>query len=251
MNIKNLVSIITPTYNSGLYIANTIEAILMQTYTNWELLITDDCSTDNSCEIIEIYKQKDSRIKLFRLNKNSGAAIVRNNSIQNAKGKYIAFCDSDDIWYKDKLEKQLCFMQKNNYAFTFSSYSLIDSNSKDLNKIIHAVKSIDYNQYLKNTIIGCLTVVIDKELVGDFRMPVIKSGQDMGLWLLIMKKGIIAYGLDENLASYRVGIKSLSSNKLSKLKHVWKVYNEIEGFSITKSLYLLCFYVINALKKRL
>ena len=250
MNLP-LISIITPSYNSAKFIAETIESVLAQTYTNWELLITDDCSTDNTVEIINKYVNQDSRIKLFCLGKNSGAATARNNSIEQAKGRFIAFLDSDDLWKPEKLEKQVDVMIKNNHAFTYTSYELINEDGTNANKVIKAVKSVNYEQYLKNTIIGCLTVVIDRELVGDFRMPMLKTSQDMATWLLVLKRGFVAYGIQDSLAYYRLVNNSNSSKKIKAAKDVWKVYRESEKLSFFNSLICFSCYAMNAILKRL
>lgn len=251
MKDYGLVSVIMPSYNSSKFIGESIESVIFQTYQNWELLITDDFSTDNTVQIINDYIQKDNRIKLFKLDKNFGAAIARNNSIENAKGRFIAFLDSDDRWYPNKLELQLEFMHKNNIAFSCSNYDQIYENGEFNSKIIKVPNTISYNKYLKNTIIGCLTVIIDKSIVGDFRMPNIKSSHDMALWLLILKKGFNCFGLNENLATYRLVSTSNTAKKGKAAKDVWKVYREIEKLSLFKSFISFCGYVINATKKRI
>ena len=160
MNTSGLVSIITPSYNSSLFIVQTIESILAQTYTNWELLITDDCSTDNSVEIIEWYCQKDARIKLFLRKCNGGAGICRNNSIQKAKGQFIAFCDSDDYWMPDKLEKQLAFMAKKGCVLSYTSYMTCDENG-DMKGIVVCRNTESFFSSKCNNGIGCLTAMYD------------------------------------------------------------------------------------------
>jgi teichuronic acid biosynthesis glycosyltransferase TuaG len=184
------------------------------------------------------------------MDSNQGAAVARNNSIKNAIGKYIAFCDSDDIWHPDKLKTQIDFMQKNNYAFTFTSYSLIYENGNEMHKIISAISSIRYEEYLKQTIIGCSTVIINRDVVGNFTMPKLVRAEDMGLWVNIMKRGFLAYGLHKCLTKYRVRSEALSSNKIKQFQSIWVVYRQLEGFSIIKSVYYSCFYAINAIKKR-
>lgn len=252
MNINNtLVSIITPSYNSSRFIADTIISVLNQTYRNWELLITDDCSNDNSVDIINSYIKDDSRIKLFKSTQNIGAAAARNISIRNASGKYIAFLDSDDVWNPDKLELQLAFMRNNNYSFTFTAYDLMYEDGTKLNKTIHAPISVNYKQYLRNTIIGCLTVIVDKEVTGDFEMPLKRSSHDMALWLLIMRRGITAYGLNEITATYRLVSNSNTANKKRAAKEVWKVYREVEQLDVFNSVVNFLGYAFNAIKKRM
>lgn len=249
--INNLVSIITPTYNSKRFIKETIDSVISQTCTNWELIIVDDHSSDNSAEYIKKLIKNDARIRFFVLEQNMGAAEARNKALEIAKGKYIAFLDSDDIWLSNKLEQQLNFMQKNNYAFTFTAYRLFSENGTHEYGIIHVPKEIDYNGYCKNTIIGCLTVMIDKEQTGDFRMKNISSSHDMALWLEIMKRGHKVYGLDEVLAKYRLVSNSNTAKKYKAAKDVWKVYREIEKLSLIKSSWYFIHYLFNAIKKRI
>ena len=197
----NKVSIIMPSYNAARFIAASIQSVIEQTYTDWELLITDDCSKDNSLIIAKNFADKDPRIQVYSTVRNSGAAIARNVSIKHAQGRYIAFLDSDDTWEANKLETQIRFMEKNNIAFSFSNYSVMKEDGTPTGNIIHAPKVIGYHGYLRNTIIGCLTVIIDKEKTGSFMMPNIKSSHDMALWLFIMKRGFKAYGLQKTLAN--------------------------------------------------
>ena len=249
--MNNLVSIITPSFNSSKFITECIESVLNQTYKNWEMFIVDDCSDDNSKEIISTYSIKDKRIKPVFLEKNVGAAEARNVAIRQSKGKYVAFLDSDDLWNPEKLDKQLSFMKENKIAFSFSTYQFMSEDGKELTNIIIAPEKMTYNSYLKNTIIGCLTVIIDREKTGKFEMPNIRSSHDMALWLLIMKRGFSAYGLDENLSKYRVVSSSNTSNKIKAAKEVWDVYRKVEKLNLFYA--SLCFlgYAFNAVKKRL
>ena len=249
--MNNLVSIITPSFNSSKYIKETVDSVLSQTYENWELIIVDDGSKDSSANIIKDLTNTDTRIKGFYLDKNIGAAEARNVAIQQAKGKYIAFLDSNDLWELEKLEKQISFMQTEDIAFSFSTYQPMSEDGSKLYSIIHAPKIVTYSAYLKNTIIGCLTVVIDREKAGDFEMPNIRSSHDMALWLLIMKRGFDAYGLDENLARYRIVSASNTSSKWRAAKDVWKIYREVEKLSFLYSSWCFLNYAFNALVKRI
>ena len=249
--MNNLVSIITPSFNSSKYIKETVDSVLRQTYENWELIIVDDGSKDSSANIIKDLTNTDTRIKGFYFDKNIGAAEARNVAIQQAKGKYIAFLDSNDLWELEKLEKQISFMQTEDIAFSFSTYQPMSEDGSKLYSIIHAPKIVTYSAYLKNTIIGCLTVVIDREKAGDFEMPNIRSSHDMALWLLIMKRGFDAYGLDENLARYRIVSASNTSSKWRAAKDVWKIYREVEKLSFLYSSWCFLNYAFNALVKRI
>ena len=249
--MNSLVSIITPSYNSAKFIKQCIESVIVQTYTNWEMLIVDDCSRDDSREIITSLADKNKKIKKIFLDNNVGAAEARNVAIRQAKGKYIAFLDSDDLWESQKLEKQISFMEAEDIVFSFSTYQPISEDGSKLHSIINAPKIVTYSSYLKNTIIGCLTVVIDREIAGDFEMPNISSSHDMALWLLIMKRGFDAYGLDENLARYRIVSASNTSSKWRAAKDVWKIYREVEKLSFLYSGWCFLNYAFNALVKRI
>ncbi len=249
--MSSLVSIITPSYNSSKFIKDCVASVFSQTYKNWEMIIVDDCSKDNSKEIISELSTKDKRIKPIFLEKNVGAAEARNAAIRQSKGKYVAFLDSDDLWNPKKLEKQLSFMYENEIAFSYTNYQFISENGEDLSNIISAPEKMTYDSYLKNTIIGCLTVIIDREKSGEFEMPNIRSSHDMALWLLIMKRGFSAYGLDENLARYRIVSTSNTASKWHAAKDVWKVYRQVEKLSFIYSTWCFVWYAFNALKKRI
>ena len=247
--VNDLVSIITPAYNAAEYIAETIESVLAQTYPKWEMLIVNDCSKDNTAEIVQSYVAKDNRIKLINLKQNSGVAVARNTAIQNAKGRYIAFLDSDDLWKKEKLQKQLSFMQKNGYAFTFTAYEHFKDRIENIQNLIKVPKSLNYKQALKGNQIGCLTVMLDMMQVQNINFSKQKH-EDYILWLNILKQGITAYGLNESFALYRTGnSKSISSNKLRSALWTWNVYRSSQTLSIFKSIYYMCFYVFNGIVK--
>lgn len=249
--MSSLVSIITPSYNSSKFLKDCVASVFSQTYKNWEMIIVDDCSKDNSKEIISELSTKDKRIKPIFLEKNVGAAEARNAAIRQSKGKYVAFLDSDDLWNPKKLEKQLSFMYENEIAFSYTNYQFMSENGEDLSNIISAPEKMTYDSYLKNTMIGCLTVIIDREKSGEFEMPNIRSSHDMALWLLIMKRGFSAYGLDENLARYRIVTTSNTACKWHAAKDVWKVYRQVEKLSFIYSTWCFVWYAFNALKKRI
>ena len=247
---EGLVSIIMPSYNASQFVTESINSVLLQTYLNRELLVVDDCSKDDSVRIVQKFVDIDQRVRLFPLEKNVGAAAARNVAIGQAKGQYIAFLDSDDVWNEDKLEKQLAFMKQNSYAFVFSDYYVMEEDGRKTGNIVRVPISLTYHQYLRNTIIGCLTVMIDRKQTGDFRMPLIKSSHDMALWLLIMKRGFKAYGLKEVLAGYRLVSTSNTAKKWKAAKDVWKVYRKIEGLSVLYAMYCFSGYVLHAVLKR-
>ncbi|PFA05077.1 glycosyltransferase family 2 protein [Bacillus cereus] len=244
-----LVSIVTPSYNANSFIEKTIQSVQSQTYKNWEMIIIDDVSKDNTCELIKEESKKDNRIRLIELKENSGAAIARNTGINNARGKYVAFLDSDDLWLPEKLEKQLAFMQNNDIAFSFTGYQIMNQDGTLTDKVVHVPGKINYNGLLKNTIIGCLTVMLDIEKLGKIQMPNIRTRQDTATWLKILRQGHYAYGLDEVLSKYRKVENSISSNKFKMAKMNWKLYREIEGLSILKSAWCFGNYALNGVVK--
>lgn len=241
MNNYELVSIITPSYNSAQFIGETIEAIISQSYKNWELLITDDCSTDDSRAIIEHYAHSDSRIKLFTLPQNSGAGVARNNSIKEAKGRFIAFCDSDDRWYPSKLERQLQFMVEKNCAFSYTSYMTCEEGG-DISGIVVCRNRESFSSMKRDDKIGCLTIMYDVEKLGKVYMPELRKRQDWALKLKILSKCKCAYGIKEPLAIYRLRNNSLSKKKRALIKYNIAVYHEILHWNVFKS-YLFFIFI--------
>lgn len=237
-----MISIIMPLYNSEQFIITTIESIIFQSYKNWELIIVNDCSTDDSVTLLKNYIHREKRIKLINLKKNSGGRvdIVRNKAIKEAKGKYIAFLDSDDLWHPQKLEKQLKYMEENNYNFTFTKYQHIAENGQTMEKYIEAPKTLTYRQALLKNPIGCLTVMYNAEKLGKKYMPFAEKREDYACWLKILKLQD-GYGLNENLAYYRRRKNSFSSQKIKMIKYQWKLYKKNEELTIYEStFYLLC-----------
>lgn len=231
---EDLVSVIMPAFNSERYIVESIESILNQTYHNIELLITDDGSEDNTISIIKSYAQKDSRVKAFFLNGNTGAGSARNNSIKHAKGRYIAFCDSDDVWLPEKLEKQIRFMQEKKCCFAFASYYVFDSESRKKG-IVLAPSSVSLIDTKRDDKIGFLTAVYDTSFYGKFYMPTLRKRQDWAYVLQILQKCGHAYSLREPLAYYRRAKGSISHNKFSLIKYNAKVYSTVFGYSVLHS----------------
>lgn len=246
-----LVSIITPCFNSERFIAATIESVQAQTFVDWELIVSDDGSHDATIEIVNQFAKNDRRIRLITVSKNSGPGPTRNRALASSTGQYIAFLDSDDLWKRNKLEKQLKFMESVDAAFTFTSYEIIDEFGKEYNKIVHAPNCLNYKDLLKNTIIGCLTVIVDRSKVGDLTMPDIRNRQPLVVWLRILRQGIVARGLDEVLASYRIVKRSVSRNKVSAASNVWKVYRKYQSLSFIQSLYYFIHYALNGFVRNL
>lgn len=245
--MEELVSIITPTYNCAKFIGKTIESVLNQTYKNWEMIIVDDASKDNTEEVVNSYKDK--RIKYIKLQENGGAANARNKSMQEAKGKYMAFLDSDDIWKNNKLEKQINFMKANNYNITCTSYEQINEEGKLLNKIIKCKKKVNYNGVLLSCPVGNSTVVYNVENLGKFEVPNIRKRNDDALWLRMLKNEQYIYGQNEVLMQYRIRENSISSNKMDLIKYHWYLYRKIEKLSIARSTFhIIVWGIIKILK---
>ncbi len=252
-SLGNRVSIVVPVYNAADYILQTIEMVQRQTYENFELILVDDASTDNSVELIQgVIKNGDDRIKLIPKTVNGGAAKARNTGITAATGRYIAFLDADDIWNERKLEKQIEFIRSRGTAFIFSAYEFGDENANPTGKIVHVPETLTFREALSRTIIFTTTVMIDTDKLSKDKiyMPEIAS-EDTATWWTILKGGVTAYGLDEVLAIYRRPAKSLSSNKLVALKRIWGLYRKIAGLSVAASLYYFVGWAIKATARRL
>nr|WP_320136832.1 glycosyltransferase family 2 protein [uncultured Amphritea sp.] len=235
------VSIITPMYDCERYVSLCIESVLNQTFYDWELLVVDDCSTDASYQIVKSFS--DHRIKLFKLDENSGAAVARNYAIRKASGRFIAFLDSDDLWLPCKLEKHINFMLKKSIAFSYSSYYKINDNGDMLTEISVPL-SVCYSQLLKTNVIGCLTAVYDTKVFGKVEMPQIRKRQDFGLWLKLLKRTGEAVAIDESLSLYRTRANSISNNKLDAAKYTWRLYRDVENLPWLKCVYYFCFYAL-------
>lgn len=251
MNNTPLISVITPLYNAENFIERNIESVQQQRFKNWEHIIVNDCSTDKGPEIVREWATKDARIKFLENKTNSGPAVSRNKAIEEARGRYIAFLDSDDQWYPEKLEKQIDFMKKKQIAFSFSYYDQLDESGKKIGTMVNIPETVDYHSTLKNNKIGCLTAIYDTKKLGKVYMPLIRKRQDYALWLKILRKTHYAHCYPESLAAYTMRVNSVSSNKLNLIKYNWKVYRHIEGHSFLKSSYYLINIIYNRLKRGL
>lgn len=237
-----LVSIITPTYNCASYIAETIESVQNQTYQNWEMIIVDDCSQDNTLDIVHSYLLKDSRIKYERLSENHGAAFARNKAMCIASGAYMAFLDSDDLWLPSKLETQIEYMQTNHCAISCTKYECIEENGVPNGKIVNVIPRTSYNRLLLDCPVGNSTVMYDVTKLGKFKVPDIRKRNDDALWLQMLKKEPYIYGIDTVLMQYRIRHSSLSSKKLSLIKYHWQLYRDIERLSIPRSIFHIVYW---------
>lgn len=231
-----LVSIIMPTYNCEKYISESIESVISQTYNNWELLIVDDNSNDNTSKIVESFADKDDRIKYKRIDFNQGPATTRNIAIKMSSGDFTAFLDSDDIWMPDKLDKQISFMLSNGYNFSCTAYERVNDSFLNTGSIIYPYKKADYNRVLyRGDPIGNSTAIYNNSVLGKFTVPEIKKRNDFALWLKILKKEPYVYGMQDCLARYRVRTDSISHNKMKLIKYHWILYKKIEKLSVIKT----------------
>lgn len=225
--MNDLVSVIMPSYNTAEYISESVASVRKQTYTDWELIIVDDCSTDNTDEIVKPFLS-DKRIKYIKNETNSGAAVSRNRALREAKGKWIAFLDSDDLWHPEKLEKQIRFMEKNGYHFSYTNYTEIDKDGMSNGKYITGPRKITRRKMYDYCWMGCLTVMYDAETIGLIQIADIKKNNDYAMWLKACKKAD-CYLLDEVLAKYRKRSGSISNHGYTKLiKWHYKLYREAE-----------------------
>ena len=237
VKMDDLVSIVMPSYNTAKYIAETVQSVLAQTYQNWELIIVDDCSTDDTNEVVKPFL-RDSRIRYLKNEKNSGAAVSRNRALREAKGKWIAFLDSDDLWMPEKLEKQIAFMKENGYHFSYTDYMEIDEASRPNGKTVTGPKKITKAGMFNYCWPGCLTVMYDAETVGLIQIADIKKNNDYAMWLKACKKAD-CYLLDESLAKYRKRTGSISNHGYMKLvKWHYKLFREAENQNPVSSIVL-------------
>ncbi|WP_445495610.1 glycosyltransferase family 2 protein [Photorhabdus sp. SF281] len=247
---KVIVSIIMPSYNSSNFIEQSINSVLQQTFSDWELLIIDDCSKDNSIEIIERFK--DDRIKLLPLSKNIGAGEARNVGLRLAKGKYIAFIDSDDLWLPKKLETQINYIIDNQeLAAICTGYSFINEENEVIRGKVIPNKKITLDNYMQNTCIGFSTSMINKNVTGEFYLNKIRLHQDAHLWINLLSQGFKIAGLQEDLVKYRVRINQISGNKFMSAIKILKLYWSFKEIPWKNRLFNFIYYSINGILKRL
>ena len=237
--MEALVSIITPTFNSGKFISETILSVQNQTYQNWEMIIVDDGSSDNTIEIVKQIAKQDSRIQFFPQKQNVGPAKTRNIGIANAKGKFMTFLDADDIWFPKFIENSIQTIKNTNIHFVFSSYKRSNENLEFVYSDFIVPEKVTYTDILKTNSISCLTAFIDIEVLGKKTMPEIFKRQDMGLWLQYLKEIPFAHGIKETQAIYRIRENSLSRNKSKLLKYQWQFYREVEKLNVFQSIYYM------------
>lgn len=237
--MNGLVSIITPTYNSAKYISETIRSVQNQTYTNWEMILVDDGSIDQTVEIIKDFAKDDSRIKLFIQAQNGGPAKARNKGIENVAGTFMTFLDADDIWMPEFITNSIKTIHRTGINFVFSSYKRSNEDLEFIYSDFIVPQKVTYTDILKTNSISCLTAFINIEKLGKKKMPDIFKRQDMGLWLSYLKEIPFAYGIQEPQAIYRIRENSLSRDKKKLLKYQWQFYREVENLSVIKSAYYM------------
>lgn len=246
--VDGLVSIIMPSWNTARFIRESIDSVRNQTYTNWELLIVDDCSTDNTDEIVASYS--DERIRYFKNEKNSGAALTRNRAMREARGEWIAFLDSDDLWTPEKLERQLQFMKENNYVFSYHEYVKIDEESKPLNIYVSGPEVVTKHKMYNYGYPGCLTFMYSAKAMGLIQIKDIKKNNDYAILLKLCKKAD-CYLLKENLAEYRIRKKSISHDKLSKkLKSHYDLFHMCDEKAAPVALWYACWNMFYGILKK-
>ena len=251
--MKELISIVVPVYNASRFLDETIKTVKDQTFTNWELIFVDDCSTDSSSKIIKQYMKDDKRIKYFKQKTNGGPALARNKGIDEAKGNYLCFLDADDLWDVDKLEKQLMFMKEKYTAFSYTSYEFVTYDGRKTGKKVKAKDELKYEEVLSNNIISTITVMfnlnlIDKELI---KMPNLRYVEDTATWFKILRNGYVACGIENIYSYYRRSENTESSNKFRTQKSLWNLYRNEEKMGVFKSLKTLLVKNINAIKRRI
>lgn len=254
------ISIIIPVYNAARFIEKTIDCIRAQTYENWELLLVEDSSTDNTVEVLESCLERlgDERIRMIKRKavtpeeKKFGAAKARNLGLEEARGRYIAYLDADDYWQPEKLERELAFLKEKQAGFVFTGYEFGDEEARGTGKVVHVPETLSYKQALGNTTIFTSTVLLDTRMVERLllKMPYIKS-EDTASWWKILKTGVTAYGLDENLVIYRRAGKTLSSNKLEAIRRIWNLYRQAAELSVPASCCNFVLWAVRAVKRRL
>lgn len=229
----------------------TIENIQAQTFQDWELLLVDDGSTDNSRAIMERYESE--QIRCFYCPQNLGPANARNIGLEHATGRYIAYQDADDLWEREKLSRQLSFMQEHQYAFTFTSYEFADADGKRNGRVVHAPRRVTYPEFLKSSTLASNTLMFDRTVVKDewLRMPLGVAREDAATWMQVLKQGIDAYGLDEVLVLYCRHESAYSGNKVKAVLGKWQLYYKIEKFSLIKSIYYVIVNTWAAVRRRI
>lgn len=250
--MDQLVSIIMPSYNAERHIVEAIKSVQAQTFPDWELLVSDDCSTDSTCEVVSKLMAKDGRIRLFELEHNGGAAKARNNSLANARGRYVAYLDADDLWCPEKLERQIDFMREHGAAFSCASYEVIGEDGSPLGRTVRMLDECDYMGFLTHNLLQTVGIMVDTDVVdkGLLVMPDLRRRQDAATWLQVLKAGHLCYGIPDVLCGYRRVAGSLSSDKKKAATGVWYLYRQVEHLNLPIAAYCFARYAALAVWKR-
>ena len=243
----NLVSIVVPAYKAASFIERTIDSVLSQTYSDWEMLIADDCSPDDTRAVVAARAQRDPRIRLIALARNGGPAAARNAALAQARGRWIAFLDSDDMWLPDKLRRSLAHAKAHRAALVFTGFRRVSHDEGRTGGYIGVPRTLTYRQLLGNTAIATSTVVIDRAITGDVRMESVYY-DDFVCWLSILKRGHTAFGLDEDLMRYRVVAQSVSRNKGRSAREVWKIYRRVERLGVAAAAWYFWRYALTGMR---
>jgi len=246
MNSESKISIITPVFNCATFLSETILSVKAQTFKNWELILIDDFSDDDSLKIARTFEKADKRIRVIVLSENAGPAGARNKGIEEANGRYISFLDSDDLWLPEKLERQLSFMTEHTAAFSFCQVQRFSENGQILGVSV-VPEQVDYYGLLKSNVVVCSSAMYDTHQLGKVLMPEIRKRQDYGLWLKILKLTSLGYGLRQVLVQYRVREGSVSANKRIAAAYTWQIYRHVEKLSLPRAVYYFCCYAISGL----
>ena len=244
-----LVSIITPSFNSAKFIAETIQSVQHQTHQNWEMIIVDDGSFDETEHIVRSIIEKDKRIQFYKLTQNSGPAIARNTGIEKASGKYMTFIDADDIWFPTFIENSITTIDETGIPFVFSSYKRANEQLEFVYSDFIVPNKVSYSDILKSNSISCLTAFVEIQKLGKKYMPLIRKRQDMGLWLNYLKVVPFAHGIQETQAIYRIRENSLSRKKSDLIKYQWQFYRNVEKLNIFQSLYYMSHWMYRGFMK--
>lgn len=241
-----LVSVVMPARNAVRFIEQAIASVRGQSHPRWELIVVDDASTDGTAERVADAARDDARIRMIRLERCAGPGPARNVALADARGEYVAFLDSDDLWLPDKLERQLRFMRERGAAFSIHGYRMIDEHGRERGRTVTVPERVDYGLLLRHTIIAPVTVLLDRARVGPLEMPDLPQHEDLVLWFRILKRGIVAHGMPDELARYRIVKSSASRDKLRSARRMWRVYRRIEGLSLPHAAWCYSHYAWNA-----
>lgn len=247
--IDDLVSIVMPLYNQRAFLTEAIDSVLHQIYQNWELIIVDDASTDGSLEVARIFERNDPRIHIISLPINRGVSCARNVGISEARGNFLAFLDSDDVWLPQKLTVQMKFMKLHSAALSFSQYRRFTEDGL-IGVLVQIPDRVTYEKLLKGNVIGCSTTMIDRKQVGEVVMQSVRH-EDYAAWLDVLKRGHVAFGIQEDLARYRISRRSVSGDKMRSAAWTWRIYRHVEKLTVPKSLWCFGNYFLRAVRARL